>query len=397
MAKKLTPGTLRAIKAPARGQREHFDKLVAGLALRTSQGGARTWSLLYRDAGGKRRRITIGKAPEVGLAEARTIARDLRAKVRLGGDPADERKRRHDVPTLRNAFELYLERQGKLHNRSWRQTELIFKRDTPAAWLSRRVDTITRNEVAGRHAEIGKRSRFGANAWARIIRAIYHRLDDWELWQGRNPAKLARGTWFHEEPRRRILGADELPRLWAALAPEPYQWRAFFTLLLFTGLRRGELASAEWKNYDAAAQTLLIEAHRTKSKRERLIALVAPVVELIEGLPSRGCSPFLFPPTGGMKSRTGHLVEPYQRWQRVCARAGLVGLRMHDLRRTNASWSAAAGTSLAILQKSLGHADVATTIKAYAHLDLAPIRAAAEANVARLIAAAMPTLAGPAK
>ena len=83
MAKKLTPGTLRAIKAPARGQREHFDKLVAGLALRTSQGGARTWSLLYRDAGGKRRRITIGKAPEVGLAEARTIARDLRAKVRL--------------------------------------------------------------------------------------------------------------------------------------------------------------------------------------------------------------------------------------------------------------------------------------------------------------------------
>ena len=51
------------------------------------------------------------------------------------------------------------------------------------------------------------------------------------------------------------------------------------------------------------------------------------------------------------------------------------GLRLHDLRHTLASWQAAAGTSLAIIGKGLGHTQVSTTQR-YAHLDSDPVREA---------------------
>ena len=108
-------------------------------------------------------------------------------------------------------------------------------------------------------------------------------------------------------------------------------------------------------------------------------------MELIEGLPSRGQSRFLFP-AATVKNGVGYLVEPGKRWQAIRARAGLDDVRLHDLRRTCASWLTAAGTSLAIVQKTLGHASIQTTM-IYARLDLDPIREAAELNAARMIQA----------
>ena len=53
--------------------------------------------------------------------------------------------------------------------------------------------------------------------------------------------------------------------------------------------------------------------------------------------------------------------------------AELRDLRIHDLRRTQGSWQAALGISLAIIGKSLGHADLKST-QVYARLQLDPVR-----------------------
>jgi integrase len=64
-------------------------------------------------------------------------------------------------------------------------------------------------------------------------------------------------------------------------------------------------------------------------------------------------------------------------WRSIAKRAGLAGLRIHDLRHTHASFGAGAGLGLPIIGKLLGHKNAGTTQR-YAHLDTDPLRRASE-------------------
>ena len=50
--------------------------------------------------------------------------------------------------------------------------------------------------------------------------------------------------------------------------------------------------------------------------------------------------------------------------------------RIHDLRRTLASWMAGVGASLPVVAKALGHANSAAVTETYARLDLTAVRTA---------------------
>jgi integrase len=70
----------------------------------------------------------------------------------------------------------------------------------------------------------------------------------------------------------------------------------------------------------------------------------------------------------------------------VSKRAGLDGVRLHDLRHTYASFGAGGGLGLPIIGKLLGHTQAATTAR-YAHLDNDPLRRASEHIGSRIAAA----------
>jgi integrase len=55
------------------------------------------------------------------------------------------------------------------------------------------------------------------------------------------------------------------------------------------------------------------------------------------------------------------------------ASAGLIGVRLHDLRHTYASFAAGGGLGLPIIGRLLGHAQAATAAR-YTHLDNDPLR-----------------------
>jgi hypothetical protein len=74
-------------------------------------------------------------------------------------------------------------------------------------------------------------------------------------------------------------------------------------------------------------------------------------------------------------------------WRAVAKRAGLQGVRIHDLRHTHASIGAGAGLGLPIIGKLLGHTKASTTQR-YAHLDTDPLRRASE-NIGRRLTALM--------
>ncbi|KVN13905.1 integrase [Burkholderia stagnalis] len=63
-----------------------------GLTFTLSRAGTATWILRYR-YGGRQKELTIGNYPDISLAQARKIAREERAKVDGGADPASDKRR----------------------------------------------------------------------------------------------------------------------------------------------------------------------------------------------------------------------------------------------------------------------------------------------------------------
>jgi Arm DNA-binding domain len=76
----FTDTVIRALPSPERGQREYFDTAFKGgvFALRVSR-ASKTFLIWHRN-----RRITLGRYPILGLADARTEARRVLAEFTLG-------------------------------------------------------------------------------------------------------------------------------------------------------------------------------------------------------------------------------------------------------------------------------------------------------------------------
>jgi len=55
-------------------------------------------------------------------------------------------------------------------------------------------------------------------------------------------------------------------------------------------------------------------------------------------------------------------------WKPATIRAGLPGLRIHDLRHTCASIAISAGADIKVIQTMLGHESAAMTLDQYGHL-----------------------------
>ena len=118
----------------------------------------------------------------------------------------------------------------------------------------------------------------------------------------------------------------------------------------------------------------------SKTGRKSVI-LKAPALAVIGALPRLG--EYVIHGEQADKPRSD-LKRP---WAVVCGRAGLAGVRIHDLRHSFASIGVGAGHGLPIVGKLLGHADTSSTA-GYAHLDADPVRRVSN-SIAAAIDAAM--------
>jgi integrase len=213
---------------------------------------------------------------------------------------------------------------------------------------------------------------------------------------GTNPTRHVEK--YEEEKRERFLTGAELGRLGEALREAERKglpWRgnvmtgpkskhlpkadnrvsrfdlaavAAVRLLVFTGCRLREILHLKWEEVDFERGLLFLGDSKTGKKS---IILNAPALAVLQELPRR--SIYVIPgdmpdaPRGDLK----------RLWSAVIARADLDGVRIHDLRHTFASYGAGGGLGLPIVGKLLGHTQASTTQR-YAHLDVDPLRRAAE-------------------
>ena len=367
----FTKAALMAIPRPKVGRTYVYDVKTAALTLCVTSAGGRMF-YRYGRINGRPTRMKLGDFPAMSVEQARRLAGNAAAAIGDGKDPRNERRAIRAEATLNGAFAAYLELHLKPHTRGWPGALQMYENHLAGPLGPRRLSDIATSDVSALHIRIGRENgRYLANRILELVRAtINHAIrNGWE--GGGNPA--ANVSKFKELSRDRFLGPDELRRFLESLEAEPVGiWRDFFTTMLLTGARRSNVAAMSWDDISLDRGLWKIGADQSKSGEPMLVVLVPPAVRLLQrrALEANG-SPFVFP----AKTSTGYIVEPRTAWTRLLNRAEISDFRMHDVRRTVGSLAAAAGYSLPIIGKLLGHRSLSSTA-IYARLDVSAAREA---------------------
>ena len=375
----FTKQRIEALPLPTGQRTYHYDDKTEGLCLCVTPAGAKTF-YLYKWLEGRPVRIPLGKFPTISVENARDACRKLLGEHASGVDIQVARQAARHEHTIKGLWEHWLE-HAQAHKRTWKEDERKYNAFLKA-WAGRKLSAIHKSDVQALHTRVGKSNGpYLANRLLDLLGAMYNKARDIG-YTGDNPAKGIKK--FREEKRDRFLQGDELPAFFKALASEPNDLlRDFFLVALLTGARRANVQAMRWDDLDLDRGSWRIPGSEAKAGETIVLPLVAPALAILAArYKARKPSPWVFPSWGA----TGHLVEPKGAWKRICKKAGLVDVRIHDLRRSLGSWQAMGGASLPIIGKSLGHTQIKTTA-IYARLSMDPVRSSVGAATTAILEA----------
>src|SRR5579859_2324924 len=381
-----------------------WDSEITGLGVQVFPTGARrpnghkAFVLYYRTRDGVQRKPSLGPYGVLTVEKARDQAKDLLADVRHGEDPSAERKKSRAAPTVDEVADRYMTEHARLHKkpRSADSDELNLKLHVRPRWGSRKIASITYNDVVGMHSSM-KQTPGAANRVLALLSKMFNLCEKWGLRpEHSNPcrhvvrypekrihhdlseievARLAKVLRESEEAFARVV-EDRAREGDREIAEEPTAIAAI-RLLLFTGCRRGEILNLKWAEVDLERRLLRLLDSKGGAKT---IAMNAAAEDLLRTRPTLPGSPWVFP---SPKDPKCPLVGLPKIWERIRKRTGLEKMRdggafrIHDLRHNLASLAASEGLSLIAIGKLLGHRNQATTARYAELVDAAQARAAA--------------------
>lgn len=204
----------------------------------------------------------------------------------------------------------------------------------------------------------------------------------------RNVAELAsppRPAAFKITP----LDMDQVAVLVAASADDP--WGALYVLAATTGMRQGELLGLKWSEVDIEGgrvrvrqslkrqpdNSLEIIDTKTETSNRNLDLVPLAVEPLVRHRAAQAAQrlrlgpgwndlDLVFPNSLGKPMSASNLTR--RNFTPFLGRAGLPAIRFHDLRHTCATLMIAGGANIKVVSEYLGHSDVVTTLRTYAHV-----------------------------
>lgn len=212
---------------------------------------------------------------------------------------------------------------------------------------------------------------YAANRALELLVMMYRKASEWGLLStDYNPGSKIRK--FEEQSRSRFLQGNEIDRFFEAVQTLRYQTtRDFLVISLLTGARRGNVAAMKWSEIDFEREVWSIP--RTKNGTPQIVPLVPIALQILRQRSEQSvASPWVF---SSDRSPTGHLTKPEAAWREIKKRAQLDDVRIHDLRRTLASWETITGANISAISATLNRKDLESTA-IYARLNVEPVRKA---------------------
>lgn len=164
---------------------------------------------------------------------------------------------------------------------------------------------------------------------------------------------------------------------------------ALYRVALATGMRPGELRALHWTDIDMRRDVINVRrtitkdhagreviGTTTKGGKDRAIMVPVSVIDALKAWRTvRGSEGLVFPGASGAILRSNAWERKHTR---LCAKAGVPKIRLHDLRHTFATISLENGVHPKIVQEILGHSSIQQTLDTYTHVSTDLQRAAAD-------------------
>jgi len=347
------------------------DSQTSGLRLFVFPSGIKTFCLV-RKIKGRSEKIKIGRFSDLSIEQARKQALKFNSIIALGGNPAEElREERIDI-TFKELYEFYYHQYASIHTKRPDENKKMLEFHIFPLIGNRKLLEITSEKIRKIHADIGKnRGKVTANRVLTLVNSVFNFGIKNGHFKHSNPCFGL--TKFKEFSRDRFLSKVELKLFFASLTLETQFYQDFFSLLLYTAGRKSNVLGMRWSDIDLEIKRWRISESETKNQDVNIVYLSDICISILSRRKTENekldtSSDFVFP----ANSKDGHLKDPKKAFQRIKNRMKIQDFRMHDLRRTLASYMAITGASLPIIGKALNHKNPNSTA-IYARLDKSPV------------------------
>ena len=339
----------------------------------SARDGKASWILRYRH-GGRQREKVIGRYPDISLKDARDLARKDRALLQQGVDVGavkrQEKLKALDTPNVDRLAQTWYERHIVGKYKAPLVVERVIRRHIKPVIGKLPVEEVRPVHIDGVLTKIvAAGAPTVANDALRYMFRMFHFAVK-RKWIESNPVygfeiADAGGT---EIPGSRWLSREELSALAEAMRDTPNFGRVnelSVWLLLALCVRKMELLSAKWSEFDLDKGVWLLRPSRTKTNTSIDIPLAAPVIDWLKELKVFACGQtHLFPARRLIHIKAG--LPRKNRFEHVSPDTLNVALTrlplsdiehftVHDMRRTARTHMAALGIDRFVAERALNH------------------------------------------
>ena len=347
---KLTHSFLATIKLPKK-RIEYYDTIVDSLFVRISTAGKKTFGFAYGSQG---KRYTIGTFPEISLAQARRITKELKVQLARGIDPQTEKQKQRKAPSPKTFGELakvYKQiHLPKLKPSTRKDYERRINNVILPAFGKLLISSLTKYDILHLLDEIAEQRK--SPIQSNRIRSLLSSIFSFGINRGlaeTNPVRSIKPL-AKERVRIRVYTDREIKKIWTAFEGLAEPYRSLFKILLLLGQRSGETRQMRWDEIENNIWT--IPPEKNKANRLHTIPMPTMVMEIL--MKRRKCSDSEFVFESPVKK-----MEPINwlqyRSRDVKTTTGIQDFRLHDLRRTVASNLAKDGVDRTVIGKILNH------------------------------------------
>ena len=349
------------------------------------------------DVNGKHKEQAMTWCPEPGMTK-RQIEKELQRQAMLFEDQcmngfktsaikfeafADEWFENYAIQNLRHTT---YERMKKLRQRTYDAIgHLRIDKITPRD-IQSFINSLTKPGVNCRTG--GGLAQKTIKHYLSFISSVFSYAQRMELVE-RNPCEKVLLP-KNDTAEKKIYSQEEMQRLLGLMKEEPIKYKAFFYLLAYTGMRRGEMLGLEWKDIDFENEIISIRrtsnyttefgvyTDTTKTKKsQRTLKIAHQITEILKELMAEQKREEAR--LGSKWNKTdrlfttwdGHEMNPqtpYHFLKKFCEKHDLPFYGIHSFRHYAASSMIAAGIDVTTVSATLGHCNSTQTLNTYSHM-----------------------------
>jgi len=248
--------------------------------------------------------------------------------------------------------QIYLKDYSMIQKRAWERSDKVYLNASLIPYFGRyeirRITPHLIEQFIRMRLEKGVQ-KSSINRDLSCLSKMFSKAIDWG-YLNENP--LARIKRFSEKDnmRERVLSEEEEERL---VQHSSEHLKPIIITASNTGMRLGEILRLKWSQIDLNTRRIRVE--NTKSGKNRLIEINQNLYDVLRL--KNGQSPYVFP-----NPDTGKPLTTVKRaFKSACRRAGIEGLRFHDMRHTFGTRLIQSGVDIETVRDLMGHHSISVT------------------------------------